>query len=277
MPPGPTRPRHSGGRQLALAIPPPESVAPEPDASPRTIRSSERLNALLQDLGSQVQRGGQRLLETPALLPCGLPGIDALLEGGFPGGRISEIVGPASSGRTSLAMALLAHTTREGGELVAVVDHADAFDPLSAVAAGVDLDRILWARVSAPLEAQRCTSRLLETEGIPLILLDLRASHALGHRAAASRSAQNVWGSTAWLRLSRLAASTRTALVVLSSQRSVGPQAEVVIEMQPAQARFRDTPMLLESVEFEASLVRHRAGPEARSVRFAIPTPRELE
>ncbi len=64
---------------------------------------------------------------------------------------------------------------------------------------------------------------------------------------------------------------------MLSSERCVGPQAQVVLEMQPAQPRFRDTPTLLESVEFEARLVRHLrrggADPEARSVRFG-PLPR---
>ncbi|RIK98478.1 MAG: recombinase RecA, partial [Proteobacteria bacterium] len=75
--------------------------------------------------------------------------VDALLGGGFPRGRVSEITGPPSSGRTSLVLALLAAATRDG-ETTAVVDAADAFDPASARAAGVDLGRVLWARPPRP-------------------------------------------------------------------------------------------------------------------------------
>ena len=61
-------------------------------------------------------------------LATGIDALDALLGGGFPRGRVSEITGPLSSGRTSLALALLAAATR-AGEIAAVVDAADAFDP----------------------------------------------------------------------------------------------------------------------------------------------------
>jgi recombination protein RecA len=64
---------------------------------------------------------------------------------GWPRGHVSEIVGPASSGRTSVVMATLAAATARGG-VVALVDVADRFDPASAADAGVDLDRLLWVR-----------------------------------------------------------------------------------------------------------------------------------
>jgi RecA/RadA recombinase len=60
---------------------------------------------------------------------------------------VGEIVGPASSGRTSLALSLLATQSR-AGEFAAVVDPCDVFDPTSAEAAGVDLSQILWVRAT---------------------------------------------------------------------------------------------------------------------------------
>jgi recombination protein RecA len=74
-------------------------------------------------------------------------GIDALdvLTGGLPRGCLTEICGPASSGRTTVLLAVLAAATRRG-EFCALVDASDALDPHSAAAAGVDLERMLWVR-----------------------------------------------------------------------------------------------------------------------------------
>ena len=77
--------------------------------------------------------------------PTGVAAVDALLEGGFPIGAITELAGPESSGRTSLTLSFLARVTHEG-RVAAWVDVSDAFDPESAAAAGVDLDRVLWVR-----------------------------------------------------------------------------------------------------------------------------------
>jgi hypothetical protein len=67
---------------------------------------------------------------------------------GLPRGQVSEVVGPASSGRTSLAWAALAAATCRG-EVVSLVDTFDRFDPPTAAAAGVDLSRLLWVRGQA--------------------------------------------------------------------------------------------------------------------------------
>src|SRR5262245_48126858 len=74
-----------------------------------------------------------------------IPGLDARLGGGFPRGHLSEIVGPASSGRTGVVVSTLAAVTLRGG-LVAFVDTLDTFDPPSALDAGLDLERLLWVR-----------------------------------------------------------------------------------------------------------------------------------
>ncbi|MGD0631430.1 MAG: recombinase RecA [Terracidiphilus sp.] len=77
--------------------------------------------------------------------PTGIPAVDRLLEGGLPIGAISEITGPMSSGRTSLALAFLAARTQED-RVCAWVDAHDAFDSESAAANGVALRQLLWVR-----------------------------------------------------------------------------------------------------------------------------------
>src|SRR5256885_8642749 len=71
--------------------------------------------------------------------------LDARLRGGIPRGQVSELVGPRSSGRTALTLQLLAAATARG-ELTALVDALDMLDVESAVAAGLDLDRLVWVR-----------------------------------------------------------------------------------------------------------------------------------
>jgi hypothetical protein len=77
----------------------------------------------------------------------GLPSLDAQLAG-VPRGQVSELVGPISSGRTSLAWTWLGAATRRG-EAVALVDTFDRFDPVSGAACGIELSRLLWVRGQA--------------------------------------------------------------------------------------------------------------------------------
>src|SRR5258706_15575076 len=77
--------------------------------------------------------------------PSGVTALDAGLSGGFPRGQLSELVGSRSSGRTSVLLQLIASATARG-ELTALIDALDVFDVASAVAAGIDLDRLLWIR-----------------------------------------------------------------------------------------------------------------------------------
>jgi hypothetical protein len=80
----------------------------------------------------------------PEMVSSGIAAIDSLT-GGLPRGCLTEVCGPASSGRTALLLAALAAATRRG-EFCAVVDASDALDPHSVAAAGVDLERLLWVR-----------------------------------------------------------------------------------------------------------------------------------
>ena len=83
-----------------------------------------------------------------AFVPTGLDALDACLRSGMPRGHLSEVVGPQSSGRTTLALQLMAAATRDG-ELVALIDTFDRLDVASLVAAGADLSRVLWVRGQA--------------------------------------------------------------------------------------------------------------------------------
>jgi protein ImuA len=207
---------------------------------------------LLRDLGPQLRRGVP--CEPRGSLPTGLPEIDRLLGGGFPRGRLCEIAGPLSAGRTSLALALLARATA-AEEICAVVDAADGFDPPSAEAAGVILERVLWARPAPEPGLSRTlrgAERLLEAGGFSAVLLD-----PAGREQEAPRSA--------WARLARAAAASGSTLVVLSRERAAGPQAAVALELGALRARFGGTPLLLEALEIEAVLVRHRAAHPERS------------
>jgi recombination protein RecA len=80
----------------------------------------------------------------PEMVSSGIAEMDALT-GGLPRGCLTEICGPASSGRTTLLLSAVAAATRRR-EFCAVVDASDALDPQSAAAAGIELDRLLWVR-----------------------------------------------------------------------------------------------------------------------------------
>jgi recombination protein RecA len=105
----------------------------------------------------------------PQMASSGIAAIDALT-GGLPRGCLTEIFGPASSGRTSVLMAALAAATGRG-EYCAVVDASDALDPHSVAAAGVDLDRLLWVRCG---EESPQSSRSKQT-GCPILAASFAA------------------------------------------------------------------------------------------------------
>ena len=85
-------------------------------------------------------------LQRPAvpLVSSGVTEIDELT-GGFPRGALTEIYGPASSGRSSVLLAALAAATQRE-EICALVDSTDSFDPYSGAATGIALERLLWIR-----------------------------------------------------------------------------------------------------------------------------------
>ena len=91
----------------------------------------------------------------------------------FARGAIAEITGEASTGKTSLTLALLAQLTATG-EICAVVDSCDSFDPMTARLAGVELDNLLWVRCSGDVERSfLAADHLVQAKGFGAIWLNL--------------------------------------------------------------------------------------------------------
>jgi hypothetical protein len=157
--------------------------------------------------------------ELPRRLTCEVAAVDALLGGGWPQGRISELCGSMSCGKTALALALLAATSRRG-EVVAYVDLADALHPASIAAAGADLHRVLWVRPPSWRDGMRCTELILQAGGFALVLLDL------GHEPSRQRG-------QVWPRLLHAAEQSHTALVVLTPQPVAGSFAAISLRLRP--------------------------------------------
>lgn len=88
------------------------------------------------------------------VVPTGIGSLDEVLHGGLPMGALCELVGPECSGRTSIALSFLARMT-QAAKVCAWVDVSDALDPVSAAAAGVDLERLLWVRCGGSRKAAR--------------------------------------------------------------------------------------------------------------------------
>jgi len=80
----------------------------------------------------------------PEMLTTGISEIDAMT-GGIPRGCLSELYGPASSGKTSVLLATISAATRRD-ETCVLVDASDSFDPASGQAAGIDFGKLLWVR-----------------------------------------------------------------------------------------------------------------------------------
>ena len=104
-----------------------------------------RLESLLQAKQLDGTLAGLRLDPGIRTASTGLEELDEMLGGGWRRGEVSELVGARSTGRTSVLLATLAAATARG-EVVGLVDAVDRFDPESAAAAGVALDRVLWVR-----------------------------------------------------------------------------------------------------------------------------------
>ena len=235
---------------------------------PHATLQPSRLQALLRELDRELSPELQKTIQTAsqrrndssrysARYPTGLSDIDELVGGGFPAGCLSEIFGPTSSGRTTLVLGLLARATRSGVH-VAWVDCAEAFDPPSAEAAGVVLERVLWVRAQQSLVALRCTERILKTEGFDLVVLDLSRRVRARNSKLNRRDNKTFIPQAAWLRLTRLTARKQNTLILLSDERLAGARAALALEMQPAIAHFTGTPALLESLETRALLARCR-------------------
>ena len=195
------------------------------------LLKAQRLQADGPPLRGEDRRG------TP--LATGVPRLDELLFGGLPRGQVSEIHGPVSSGRTGIALAVAARSTRTGA-LAAWVDPQDRLDPRSAGDAGVDLGRLLWLRGAASarearplLAAISAVGTLLGSGLFELVVVDLGG---IGHSGL-----QRLPGAT-WIRLQRMVESQPGTLLVLADAHIAHGPAGVSLALRGAGASWSGDP-----------------------------------
>jgi hypothetical protein len=187
---------------------------------------------------------GRELTRKLRRLPSNLVPFDRLIGGGLPRGRISEIVGGATSGKTSAAAAFAAAASRMG-ETVAWIDSTNTFDPPSHSRSGADLSRVLWvnpARLSpdfanlsrrdrrdALRRVLRTGELILDAGGFALAVIDLCINpYPLAHSAA--------------LRLARMAERSSTSVLILAERRICGTFAALSLSFNCLSAIFNKSP-----------------------------------
>jgi len=144
--------------------------------APATDRKKALQTALAQIEKSYGKGTVMRLGDRPDMnveaIPTGSLALDAALGiGGVPKGRIIEIYGPESSGKTTLALHILAETQKQGGE-VAFVDAEHALDPIYAAALGVDTDNMLVSQPDTGEQALEITDALVRSGAVDAVVVD---------------------------------------------------------------------------------------------------------
>lgn len=121
--------------------------------------------------GAVIKLGANQTMQVDAI-PTGSMGLDmALGIGGVPRGRIVELYGPESSGKTTVALHIIAEAQKMGGE-VAFVDVEHALDPTYAAALGVDVDNLLVSQPDSGEQALEIMEALVRSGAIDVVVLD---------------------------------------------------------------------------------------------------------
>jgi len=199
-------------------------------------------------------------------LSSGLAPLDAIIDGGIVHGRLSEIVGPIGSGRTTVAACFASAATR-AGEIIAWIEHTRSFDPATIVAGSASLERILWAsaddrrRLVPGLQGKlRCghsaaifkaAETVLQAGGFGLVVIDVGVGVV------------SLPPSLAW-RLARGAERSGTAVIVLAPYRICGTFAALSLKLMRLEASFNRlapaSPWLFDGLVIRASTVRNKLG-----------------
>lgn len=186
---------------------------------------------------------GWQVRPVPETVRTGVPELDAVT-GGVPRGCLTEIFGPASSGRASLLASILAEATRRE-EVCALVDAEDCFDPLSATMAGVRLERLLWIRCGHNAEhALKAVDLLIQGGGFGLVVLDLGDTPPQTARRISL---------TSWFRLRRAVENTPTVLVAVARQSNAKTCASLMLECAREQVSWPGGVPLLQSLRIRVA------------------------
>ncbi|MCR4619094.1 MAG: recombinase RecA [Paludibacteraceae bacterium] len=142
--------------------------------------SKEKLEALKlamakidKDFGKgTIMRMGDNAVEDIAVIPTGSIGLNvALGVGGYPRGRVIEIFGPESSGKTTLAIHAIAEVQKQGG-IAAMIDAEHAFDRFYAANLGVNTDELLISQPDSGEQALEVADQLIRSSAVDLVVID---------------------------------------------------------------------------------------------------------
>lgn len=133
----------------------------------------EALRQIEKSFGEgSIMRMGDAPIKEVDVIPTGAMSLDiALGIGGIPRGRITEIYGPESSGKTTVALHIIAEAQKQGGE-VAFIDAEHALDPIYARNLGVDVDRLIVSQPDSGEDALEITEALARSNAFDVIVVD---------------------------------------------------------------------------------------------------------
>ena len=173
--------------------------------------------------GSIMRLGDREISNTPSI-PTGSISIDAALGvGGLPRGRVAEIFGPESSGKTTLALHVIAEAQKTGG-MAAFVDAEHALDALYAKALGVDTDNLLVSQPDSGEQALEITEVLIRSAAVDVVVIDSVAAlvpraELDGEMGDAQMGLQARLMSQAMRKLTAITSKSNTCLVFINQIR----------------------------------------------------------
>ena len=173
--------------------------------------------------GSIMRLGSREKIDVPAI-PTGSLSLDAALGvGGFPRGRVVEIFGPESSGKTTLALHVIAEAQKRGG-MAAFVDAEHALDATYAGKLGVDIDNLLVSQPDSGEQALEITEVLIRSGAVDVLVIDSVAalvprSELEGEMGDAQMGLQARLMSQALRKLTSVVAKSKTCLVFINQLR----------------------------------------------------------
>lgn len=196
-------------------------------------------------------------------LATDIAAFDGLLGGGLAWGALTEIVGRPSAGRFAILLATLQRVT-SSGRPAALVDQGGHLDPRSAAAAGIDLERLLWARPER-LPDTLAAAELLVATGFPLVVVDLGLPPVRGRAPLA-----------AWIRLARRAAERSAVALVGAPYRVSACAARAVVVAEGSRGRWAGRPgevRTLAGTRAGLRLAKNRNHHDERRAQFVLTLP----
>ncbi len=173
--------------------------------------------------GSIMRLGSREKIDVPAI-PTGSLSLDAALGvGGMPRGRVIEIFGPESSGKTTLALHVIAEAQKRGG-MAAFVDAEHALDALYAAKLGVDTDNLLVSQPDSGEQALEITEVLIRSGAVDVLVIDSVAalvprSELEGEMGEAQMGLQARLMSQALRKLTSVVSKSKTCLIFINQLR----------------------------------------------------------